>query len=53
MECEEIKWKLLEWLDQGVITYPCESLMVLVKNKDGTWSMCIEYRVLKKININN
>jgi hypothetical protein len=56
MENTEIKKQIQELLDKGVImpiTSPCGSPIVLVPKKDGTWSMCVYFRALNKITVNN
>eukprot|EP00253_Pinus_taeda_P008789 PITA_08789 len=56
LENVEIKKKVQELLDKGFIrpnTSPCGSPIVLVRNKDGSWRMCIDYRELNKIMIKN
>ena len=43
-------------LHQGFIRpskSPCGSLIVLVRKKDGSWRMCIDFRSLNKITIKN
>jgi hypothetical protein len=56
MENAEIKKQIQEFLDKGVImpsTSPCGSPIVLVPKKDGTWCMCVNFRALNKITVNN
>jgi hypothetical protein len=56
MENFEIKKQIQELLDKGVImpsTSPCGSPIVLVPKKDGTWHMCVDFRALNKITVNN
>ena len=48
---EEIEKTIKEFLDMGFIrssSSPFASSMVLVKKKDGTMRMCIDYRTLNK-----
>ena len=52
LENDEIKRQIQELLQKGHIrpsSSPCGSPIVLVQKKDGTWRLCIDYRVLKKI----
>jgi hypothetical protein len=56
MENEEIRCQIQEILQKGHIrpsSSPCGSLIVLVRKKDGTWRLCIDYRALKKITVRN
>lgn len=56
MENAEIKKQIQELFDKGVIipiTSPCRSPIFLVPKKDGTWSMCVDFRALNKITVNN
>jgi hypothetical protein len=56
MENDEIRHKIQELLQKGhiiPISSPCGSLIVLVKNKDETWQLCIDYRALNKIIVRN
>eukprot|EP00253_Pinus_taeda_P021454 PITA_21454 len=56
MENDEIKRQIQELLQKGHIrlsSSPCESPIVLVQKKDGTWILCIDYRALNKIIVRN
>jgi hypothetical protein len=52
----EIKRKIQELLQKGHIwssSSPCGSPIMLVQKKDGTWTLCIDYRALNKIIVRN
>jgi hypothetical protein len=52
----KLKKQIQELLEKGVImpsTSPCGSPIVLVPKKDGTWHMCVYFRALNKITVNN
>jgi hypothetical protein len=54
LENKEIKRQMQELLHKGLIhlsSSPCGSPIVLVKNKDGTWRLYIDYRALNKITV--
>ena len=56
LENAEIKKQVQVLLEKGFIipsTSPCGSPIVLVRKKDGSWRMCIDYRALNKITIKN
>jgi len=56
LENNEIKRQIQELLQKGHIrpsSSPCGSPIVLVQKKDGTWRLCIDYRVLNKIIVRN
>ena len=52
----ELKFQLKEMMDRGYIQpnmSPWGALVMFVKNKDGTLSLCIDYRQLNKVTIKN
>jgi len=56
MENAKIKRQIKDLVDKGLIrpsTSPCGSPIVLILNKDGTWRMCVDFRALNKITVNN
>ena len=56
IENAEIKKHVQELIEKGAIrpsSSPCGSPIVLVPNKDGTWHMCVDYRALNIITIEN
>ena len=48
---KELNLKLKDITDKGFIS-PWDALVVLVKKKDWTLMMCIDYRYLNKVTIN-
>ncbi|GKA89169.1 putative reverse transcriptase domain-containing protein [Tanacetum coccineum] len=53
---EELSNQLQELADQGFIrlsTSPCEAPVLFVKKKDESFRMCIDYRELNKLTVNN
>jgi len=56
LENAEIKKQVQELLEKGFIrpsTSPCRSPIVLVRKKDGSWRMYIDYKAINKIMIKN
>ena len=52
LENDEIKRQIQELLQKGHIrpsSLPCGSPIMLVQKTNGTWRLCIDYRVLNKI----
>jgi hypothetical protein len=56
LELQELKMQLKELLYLGLIC-PSVSLrgapVIFVRNKDGSWRLCIDYRYLNKATIKN
>jgi hypothetical protein len=56
MENDEIGHNIQEIIQKGKMkpnTSPYEWMILLVKNKDGTRQLCIDYRALNKITVRN
>ena len=56
MEHNEVERQLTEYLRKGKIqpsNSPWSSLVLLVKKKDGSMYLCIDYQALNKITIKN
>nr|GEZ92215.1 putative reverse transcriptase domain-containing protein [Tanacetum cinerariifolium] len=56
LEMQELFDQLQELADQGFIqpsTLPWGALVLFVKNKDGSFRMCINYRELNKLTVKN
>jgi len=55
-ELAELKLQLKEMLGKGYIrpsVSPWDALILLVKKKDGTLRLCIDYKKLEKVTIKN
>ncbi|GJX46455.1 retrotransposon protein, putative, ty3-gypsy subclass [Tanacetum coccineum] len=55
-EMEELSTQLQELSDKGIIrpsSSPWGALVLFVKNKDGSFRMCIDYRELNKLTVKN
>ena len=56
VELKELKVQLQELLDKGFVrpsVSPWGAPVLFVKNKDGTLRMCIDYRQINKVTVNN
>lgn len=56
VELKELKTKLQELLDKGFIRpsmTPWGALVLLIKKKDGSMRLCINYRLLNKRTMKN
>jgi hypothetical protein len=56
VELKELKIQLQELLDKGFIhpsSLPWRAHVLFIKKKDGMMRMCIDYRELNKVMINN
>ena len=56
LELRELKVQLQDLLDNGFIrpnTSPWGTPIILVKKKDGSLRLCIDYRQLNKVTIKN
>ena len=55
-ELQELKMQLKELLDLGLIrpsVSPRGAPIIFIRNKDGSWRICIDYRQLNKATIKN
>nr|GFA85204.1 putative reverse transcriptase domain-containing protein [Tanacetum cinerariifolium] len=55
-EMQELSDQLQKLADRGFIrpsTSPCGAPVLFVKKKDGSFRMCIDYRELDKLTVNN
>jgi hypothetical protein len=55
-ELKELQMQLEELLKKGYIcpsVSPCGTPVLFVKKKDGTLRLCIDFRQLKKVRVNN
>ncbi|GJT32078.1 reverse transcriptase domain-containing protein [Tanacetum coccineum] len=55
-EMQELSYQLQEFADRGFIqpsTSPWGAPVLFVKNKDGSFRMCIDYRELNKLTVKN
>ena len=56
LELQELKMQLKELLDIGLIhpsVSPWGAPVVFIGNKDGSWTLCIDYHQLNKETIKN
>lgn len=52
----EIGKQIKEILEMGIVQHSCNAFsspIILVKKKDATWRMCVDYRVLNKVTVPN
>jgi hypothetical protein len=56
LELQELRMQLKELMDMGLI-HPSVSLwgtpVIFIRNKDGSWRLCIDYHQLNKATIKN